>query len=66
MEVIGRLAGGIAHSFNNLPTIIKGYSQLSLLELKEECPLKENIEKIKKASEKAEDLPRQLLTFSRS
>jgi len=66
MEAIGRLAGGIAHDFNNLLTVIKGYSQLSLLELKEEGPLKGNIEEIKKASEKVGDLTRQLLTFSRS
>ena len=66
MEAIGRLAGGIAHDFNNLLTIIKGYSQLSLHELKEEGPLKENIEEINKASEKASDLTRQLLSFSRS
>jgi two-component system, cell cycle sensor histidine kinase and response regulator CckA len=66
MEAIGRLAGGIAHDFNNLLTIIKGYSQLSLQELKEDNPLRGNIEEIKKASEKATDLTRQLLNFSRS
>jgi len=66
MEAIGRLAGGIAHDFNNLLTIIKGYSQLSLHELKEENPLKGNLEEINRASEKATDLTRQLLSFSRS
>jgi two-component system cell cycle sensor histidine kinase/response regulator CckA len=66
MEAIGRLAGGIAHDFNNLLTIIKGYSQLSLQELKEENPLKGNLEEINRASEKASDLTRQLLSFSRS
>ena len=66
MEAIGRLAGGIAHDFNNLLTIIKGYSQLSLHELKEENPLKGNLEEINRASEKASDLTRQLLNFSRS
>ena len=66
MEAIGRLAGGIAHDFNNLLTVIKGYSQLSLHELKEENPLKGNLEEIKKASEKASDLTRQLLSFSRT
>ncbi len=64
MEAIGRLAGGIAHDFNNLLTIIKGYSQLSLHELKEDNPLKGNLEEINRASEKAADLTRQLLTFS--
>ena len=65
MEAIGRLAGGIAHDFNNLLTLIKGYAHLSLLELKENDPLKDSIEGIKKASERAADLTRQLLAFSR-
>jgi len=65
MEAIGRLAGGIAHDFNNLLTIIKGYSQLSLIELKEDTPLKGNIEHIHTATDRAADLVRQLLAFSR-
>ncbi len=65
MEAIGRLAGGIAHDFNNLLTIIRGYSQLSLLELKESDPLRENMAEVRKASDRASDLIRQLLAFSR-
>ncbi len=65
MEAIGQLAGGIAHDFNNLLTVIKGYCQLSLLELKEGDPLRANIEEINKASEKAANLTRQILAFSR-
>ncbi|RPJ04593.1 MAG: HAMP domain-containing protein, partial [Deltaproteobacteria bacterium] len=65
MEAVGRLAGGIAHDFNNLLTIIKGYSQLSLIELKTDNPLKGNIHEIEKASDRATDLTRQLLAFSR-
>jgi PAS domain S-box-containing protein len=65
MEAIGRLAGGIAHDFNNLLTVIRGYSQLSLMDLKESNPLKGNIEEIQKASQRAADLTRQLLAFSR-
>jgi PAS domain S-box-containing protein len=65
MEAIGRLGGGIAHDFNNLLTIIKGYSQLSLLDLKESDPLWGNIQEIQKATQRAADLTRQLLAFSR-
>jgi PAS domain S-box-containing protein len=65
IEAIGRLAGGIAHDFNNLLTVIKGYSQLSLLDLKENTPLWENIQEIQKATQRATDLTRQLLAFSR-
>jgi len=65
MEAIGRLAGGIAHDFNNLLTVIKGNSQLSLLDLREGDPLKVNIEEIGIASERASDLIKQLLAFSR-
>ena len=65
MEAIGRLAGGLAHDFNNLLTVIKGYCQLSLVEMKEGNPLREAFEVINKATEKAADLTRQLLAFSR-
>jgi two-component system cell cycle sensor histidine kinase/response regulator CckA len=65
MEAIGRLAGGIAHDFNNVMTVIKGYNQLSLIELKQEDPLRTNLEEIEKAIDRATDLTRQLLAFSR-
>jgi PAS domain S-box-containing protein len=65
MEAIGQLAGGVAHDFNNLLTVIKGYCQLSLAEMKESTPIKDVLEVINKATEKAADLTRQLLAFSR-
>lgn len=65
MEAIGRLAGGIAHDFNNLLTIIKGYCQISLPSFKAGDPVKENIEEVIKAADRAADLTRQLLAFSR-
>jgi len=65
MEVVGRLTGGIAHDFNNILTIIKGYSQLSLSGLNGNDPVRENIKEVYKAAERATDLIRQLLAFSR-
>ncbi|OGP89488.1 MAG: hypothetical protein A2156_11115 [Deltaproteobacteria bacterium RBG_16_48_10] len=65
MEAIGRLAGGVAHDFNNLLTIIKGNSQLSLMDLEKNNPLRENLEGVLRASDRASDLIRQLLAFSR-
>ncbi len=65
MEAIGTLAGGIAHDFNNLLTVIIGNAQLSLMNAIEDKSLRNGIEEIKKAGEKAASLTRQLLAFSR-
>ena len=65
MEAVGTLAGGIAHDFNNLLQAIGGYSQLILIDLEKNSPWHENLNAILAASQRAKDLIRQLLLFSR-
>lgn len=65
MEAIGRLAGGVAHDFNNILTAILGYSQLMNMFLRESDPLRGYIEKIITAVERASNLTNSLLAFSR-
>jgi signal transduction histidine kinase/ActR/RegA family two-component response regulator len=65
MEAIGRLAGGVAHDFNNLLTTITGNAQLGLMELTRDNELYELLEEIKEAGDRAGNLTRQLLAFSR-
>jgi signal transduction histidine kinase len=65
MEAVGRLAGGIAHDFNNLLTVIIGRSQLLLATLGQTDPTRRAIEVIDSTADRAAQLTRQLLAFSR-
>jgi len=66
MEAVGRLAGGVAHDFNNNLTVILGYAELSLLVPVNGPTLHEYLEQIIKAAEHSRDITRQLLAFSRN
>ncbi len=65
MEALGRLAGGVAHDFNNLMTAVYGYAELADQDLPPGSPVRDSIEEIKRATDRAQRVTRQLLTFSR-
>jgi two-component system cell cycle sensor histidine kinase/response regulator CckA len=65
MEAVGRLAGGVAHDFNNILTIINGYADLLLERMPEGCVEHDQLQDIRKAGERAASLTQQLLAFSR-
>jgi PAS domain S-box-containing protein len=64
MESVGRLAGGVAHDFNNNLTVINGYCDLLLSSLPAGDPIRAQISLVRKAGDQAAKLTRQLLTFS--
>ena len=65
MESVGRLAGGVAHDFNNMLQTILGYSDLSLAQVEATNPVHEGLLEIRKAAMRSADLTRQLLAFAR-
>jgi signal transduction histidine kinase/CheY-like chemotaxis protein len=65
MEAVGRLAGGIAHDFNNLLTAIIGYAEIVMVGFDPKDPRRADAEEIKRAAERAAELTRQMLAFSR-
>src|SRR5262249_44970817 len=65
LEAIGKLAGGIAHNFNNMLSTILGYSDLLMADLPMGDPRRQEIEEIRHAALRSAELTRQLLAFSR-
>jgi signal transduction histidine kinase len=65
MESVGRLAGGVAHDFNNMLQAILGNAALALEDLPPGSPARESLEEIEKSAQRSADLTRQLLAFAR-
>jgi len=65
MESVGRLAGGVAHDFNNMLSAILGYADLALQKLDQASPLHADLEQIRHAAQRSADLTNQLLAFAR-
>ncbi len=65
MESVGRLAGGVAHDFNNMLAVILGNTELAMMELEQDDPLYGELEEIRSAATRSSDLTSQLLAFAR-
>ncbi len=65
MEAIGTLAGGVAHDFNNMLSVILGHAEMGMDKLNPTHPLRQDLTEIMKAARRSADLTRQLLAFSR-
>jgi PAS domain S-box-containing protein len=65
MESVGRLAGGVAHDFNNMLTVILGHAEVALRQLDQDSPLCANLQHIQTAAQRSAELTRQLLAFAR-
>lgn len=65
MESVGRLAGGVAHDYNNMISVIIGYTELAMDRVNPSDPLYENLQEIYNAARRSADVTRQLLAFAR-
>lgn len=65
MEAVGRLAGGVAHDFNNMLGVILGHTELALLQADENHELYSDLKEIQNAAERSADIIKQLLAFAR-
>jgi PAS domain S-box-containing protein len=65
LEALGQLAGGIAHDFNNILTAIMAYAELAAMDLDNPDDVRQHLDQVQKASNRARDLVRRILTFSR-
>ena len=65
LESVGRLTGGVAHDFNNILSVITGYTEMALDQVDPSLPLHADLEKIFDAAKRSADIVRQLLAFSR-
>ncbi len=65
MESIGRLAGGVAHDFNNMLNVILGNAEMAMAQVDPAAPIAADLQEITRAAERSADLTRQLLAFAR-
>ena len=65
MESIGRLAGGVAHDFNNMLGVILGFTEMSMRLLDPSTPVYKHLQEVCRAAERSSELTRQLLAFAR-
>ncbi|MBI9075131.1 MAG: PAS domain S-box protein [Desulfatibacillum sp.] len=65
IEAIGRLAGGVAHDFNNMLGVILGHAEMAMSRIDSNLPIQEDLHEIQHAAQRSADLTRQLLAFAR-